>query len=70
MPIFMVLSSKVVSGGAKLQIPGMTKGRVVLPFGLVAGGIEQQVPPLRCAPVGMTNLLQRRSFPEELSIAK
>jgi hypothetical protein len=35
----------------------MTKGRTAYPFGSVAGLNEQQVPPLRYAPVGMTNLL-------------
>jgi hypothetical protein len=34
----------------------MTKGRVVLPFGFDDADDEQQVPPLRCAPVGMTHL--------------
>jgi hypothetical protein len=32
----------------------MTKGRVALPFGSDAAGDEQQIPPLRYAPVGMT----------------
>jgi hypothetical protein len=35
---------------------GMTKGRVALPFRWRAADGEQQVPPLRCAPVGMTLL--------------
>ena len=35
---------------------GMTKGRVVLPFRFGAADDEQQVPPLRYAPVGMTRL--------------
>jgi hypothetical protein len=36
---------------------GMTKLGVerVLAPALVAGGVELQVPPFRCAPVGMTN---------------
>src|ERR1700723_2717910 len=33
---------------------GMTKGRIALPFRFDAADDEQQVPPLRCAPVGMT----------------
>ena len=32
----------------------MTKEKVALPFKLDAAEDEQQVPPLRCAPVGMT----------------
>jgi hypothetical protein len=32
----------------------MTKGRVVLPFRFDSADEEQQVPPLRFAPVGMT----------------
>jgi hypothetical protein len=57
-------------GSAELQIPplryasvprqagtgGMTKGRVALPFRFDAVDDEQQVPPLRFAPVGMTLL--------------
>jgi len=35
---------------------GMTKGRVVLPSGFIAWDREQQVAPLRFAPVGMTIL--------------
>jgi hypothetical protein len=35
----------------------MTKGRVALPFRFDAAEDEQQVPPLRYAPVGMTPLL-------------
>jgi hypothetical protein len=34
----------------------MTKGRAALPFGVCRVGFEQQVPPLRFAPVGMTLL--------------
>ena len=37
---------------------GMTKGRVALPFGFDDVEDEQQVPPLRFAPVGMTHLLR------------
>jgi hypothetical protein len=47
---------------------GMTKGRVALSFGVVAGSNEQQVPPLRYAPVGMTNLLCPRTFDGTCSI--
>jgi hypothetical protein len=36
---------------------GMTKGRAALPFRFDDGDDEQQVPPLRYAPVGMTLLL-------------
>jgi hypothetical protein len=35
---------------------GMTKGRVVLPFRFGAADDEQQGPPLRFSPVGMTLL--------------
>jgi hypothetical protein len=35
---------------------GMTKGREVFPFKAVVRLTEPQVPPLRYAPVGMTNL--------------
>jgi hypothetical protein len=37
---------------------GMTKGSVALPFRLGAADVEQQVPPLRFAPVGMTRLFE------------
>ena len=48
---------------------GMTKGRVALPFRFDAAVNEQQVPPLRYAPVGMTNLFgnAKYSFQVELS---
>jgi hypothetical protein len=36
----------------------MTKGRVALPFRFEDADDEQQVPPLRYAPVGMTLLLE------------
>ena len=39
---------------------GMTKGTVALPFKFDAAGDEQQVPPLRYAPVGMTLLVWAR----------
>jgi hypothetical protein len=41
---------------------GMTKGKVALPFGFVDADGEQQVPPLRYAPVGMTLLRGNTKF--------
>ena len=35
---------------------------MTIPFKVVAGSCEQQVPPLRCAPVGMTLLLSIRNL--------
>jgi hypothetical protein len=48
---------------------GMTKGRVAFPFQIFDTDGEQQVPPQRCAPVGMTVLSgnAKYSFQDELS---
>jgi hypothetical protein len=43
----------------------MTKGRVALPLKFVPADDEQQVPPLRFAPVGMTLLLGGRGLVSE-----
>jgi hypothetical protein len=41
------------------QLLGMTKGRAMLPCASVGWSRELQIPPLRCASVGMTILLER-----------